>query len=208
MTDKLVNEIEKIALSGEDLIAIAKCLGHPRAKFMLYDDLVKFKNVNELFGSDFDSIYILLQIRNQENNTTTVGHWVCFIYHRDREEYYWFDPYGLKIAQEMSITHEPGFILDLIKDIRVDENTVRHQKFSSDINTCGRHCVVRSVFNHLDNTEYNKLVIRPIVPIPIREADSLVALMTGLASDSDKPLIEFFNKKGEKRISNQKNSNN
>ena len=193
MTNKLVNKLEEIPLSGDDLLKIAECLGTKRIKHMLYDDLQKFKNVDQLFGNDIDSIYILLQIKNQEG-VGSIGHWVCFIFHRDKNEYYWFDPYGLRISEELSITHEPAFIVDLTKGIVVEENIIQHQKFSGDIATCGRHCVLRSVFYHLNNDEYNKLVISPMVPKPIREADMLVALMTGLASESDKALIQFFNK--------------
>ena len=195
MFDKLVNKIEEIPLSGDDLIAIAKCLGSVRSKFMLYDDLPKFKDVNELFGKDIDSIYLLLQIKNQETGLSSVGHWVCFIFHREKNEYYWFDPYGLRITEDLSLTHEPDHIIKLVRGIKVEENTKQYQKFSSDINTCGRHCVVRSVFYHLNNKEYDKLLISPMVPLPIKEADSLVALLTGLASKSDEVLITFFNKK-------------
>ena len=66
MTDKLVAKIESIALSGNDLLDIAKCLNVSRVKHMLYDDLAKFQDVDELFGNDIDAIYILLQIKNQE----------------------------------------------------------------------------------------------------------------------------------------------
>lgn len=194
MTDKLVTRIEEIALTGDDLVSIANCVNTTRVKWMLYDDLVKFRSVEELFGKDFDSIYILLRIKNQEN-VGTVGHWVVFIFNRKDNAYYWYDPYGLKIPEELAITHEPDFIVRLIKGIVLDQNVKRHQTFSSDINTCGRHCVVRSIFNHLNNDEYNEKVIRPMVPVPVRTADALVALMTGLAPESDRPLIAFFNKK-------------
>jgi len=195
MTDKLVNNIEEIPLSGDDLLAIAKCLNVTRVKWMLYDDLEKFKSVDELFGNEYDSVYILLQVKDPDTGTASVGHWVCFMYHRDFEEYYYFDPYGLTITEDLSLTHEPDFILQITKGVNVQENNIRHQVMRSDINTCGRHCVVRSVFFHLNNDLYNKLVIQPIVPIPIKTADVLVALFTGLASESDAHLIQFYNKK-------------
>ena len=110
MTDKLINKIEELPLSGDDLLSIAHCLNVKRVQHMLYDDLVKFNTVEELFGYSIDAIYILLQIKNQETGLSSVGHWVCFINHRDRNEYYWFDPYGLQIAQELSLTHEPATI--------------------------------------------------------------------------------------------------
>ena len=197
MSDRLTTEIEKIPLSGDDLIDIAKCIGTSRVKWMLYDDLKDIKNVQQLFGENIDAIYILLLIKNQEDNVSSVGHWVTFLFHRERREYYWYDPYGLRIAKELDITQEPDFIIKITKGINIHENIIQHQKFSSEINTCGRHCVLRSVFYHLNNKEYNSQLINPMVPIPIREADSLVALMTGLASKSDRTLINFFNKKSK-----------
>lgn len=192
--DNLVLKIEDLPLSGDDLIDIANCLGADRVKWMLYDDLDKIENVDQLFGQDFDSVYLLLQIRDPSKNST-VGHWVCFIYHRERNEYYWHDPYGLKIIQDLSFTHEPDHIIKLTKNLSIEENTHRHQEFRDTISTCGRHCCLRSVFYHLDPEEYHNLVIKPVVPSMIKKADHLVALITGLSSQTDRPLITFFNKK-------------
>ncbi len=194
--DSLVEKIEQLPLSGDDLLSIAECLGVKKdtIKWMLYDNLENIKDVDELFGDKLIAIYILLQIKNPEKQTS-VGHWVLFINHKEKGEYYWHDPYGLRITQDLSLTHEPDFIIKLTKGLVVQENIHRHQKFRDDINTCGRHTVVRSVFYHLNPEEYNNLVIKPMVPHPIKESDDLVALITGLASSSDRPLIEFFNKK-------------
>lgn len=202
MSDDLIHRIEEIPLSGDDLLEIAACLGTVRSKYMLYGELVNFRSLAELFGDDpssnagvktpVDSIYILLQIKNQEG-VGSVGHWVCFIFNRDKHEYYWFDPYGLQITEELSITHEPDTILRLTSGVTVDQNDVRHQAFSHEVNTCGRHAVLRSVFFHLNNTEYDKKVMRPI-RLMTKSGDTIVALMTGLASKSDAVLIKHFNK--------------
>lgn len=194
MTDKLISNIEEIPLSGDDLLAIARCLNTKRVKWILYDDLVKFQSLNELFGSEYDSVYILLQIKS-DSGVSNVGHWVCLIFHREVDEYYYFDPYGLSIVEDLALSHESDVLLKLTKGVNITENKRQFQAQRAEINTCGRHCCVRSVFYHLDNEEYYKLVIKPIVPIPIRESDSLVSLFTALAASSDTHLIEFYNKK-------------
>lgn len=203
MTDKLVDKIEQIPLSGDDLINIAHCLNMKRSSWILYNDLKKFKDVKDLFGDNYEAIYVLLQIKSNDPTKSKVGHWVCFIYHREKNEYYWYDSYAIDIGQELDLTHEEDTIIQLTKNINLGAlNTNRHQLFRDDVNTCGRHCCLRSVFWHLNNDEYNKFVISPMVPRPLKTADNLVALLTGLASGSDKILIEFFNKK-EQNLSNK-----
>ena len=209
MTDKLVSKIEELPLSGDDLIAIAKCLNMKRSKWMLYDDLAKFASADEIFGDEYDAIYILYQIKSEDPTQSSVGHWVCWINHRDKDEYYWYDSYAIPIAKELEITHEPDTILQLTKNLNMgSENTNRHQIFRDETNTCGRHCCLRSVFYHLNNDEYDKLVIRPMIPHHIQTADVLVALMTGLASETDEHLIAFFNKKESNRGKTSLNRSN
>jgi hypothetical protein len=205
MTDKLVSRIEEIPLSGDDLIKIARCLSMNRSIWMLYDDLAKFSQPDEIFKDKYEAIYVLLQIKSEDPTKSAVGHWVCFIFHREKNEYYWYDSYGIPIAKELSLTHEPDTILKLTKNVNLGmENKHRHQMFRDDVNTCGRHCVLRSVFWHLDNDEYNRFVISPMVPRPIHTADNLVALLTGLAAESDRILIQFFNKKEDTSKHNTK----
>ncbi len=199
MSDKLVNKIEEIPLSGDDLIKIARCLNMKRSSWMLYDDLSKHRSVEEIFTDKYEAMYILMLIRSEDPTASTVGHWVCFIFHRERNEYYWYDSYAIDIGQELALTHEPDTIIQLTKGINLGAiNQKRHQVFRDDVNTCGRHACLRSVFWHLNNDEYDKLVISPMVPRPIKTAEDLVALFTGLASDSDEHLIAFFNRKEKK----------
>ncbi len=204
MTDKLVEQIEEIPLSGDDLISISRCLNMKRSTWMLYDDLSKHESVDDIFSDKYEAIYVLMMIRTQDPTQSQVGHWVCFIYHRDKDEYYWYDSYAIDIAEELALTHEPNTIIKLTKNINLMAlNQHKHQIFRDDVNTCGRHVVLRSVFWHLDNNQYHKLVISPMVPRPIQSADKLVALMTGLTSESDIHLIKYYNKKEDTSLTNK-----
>lgn len=197
MTDNLISRLEEIPQSGDDLVQMAKCLGAQRVKYILYDDLKKYNNLKELFGGSL-SIYILLQIKNLETgDVESVGHWVCFIHHEDRGVYYYYDPYGLSIEQELAITHEEGLIRKFTSQARVEVNSFQHQEFSDEVNVCGRWCVLRSIFYHLNNLLFDELVVRSIKHI--LKPDELVALVTGLISTSDAPLVKFYNKQEDEK---------
>lgn len=192
--NNLISRIESLPMSGSDAIEMAKAFKIDNiSKWMLYDDMVKFKNINEMFGEK-RIIYILLQIKN-ESGTSDVGHWVALIWHKQATRYYYFDPYGLTINKDLSLTHEPDTILKLLKGLDVDVNNIRHQMFKSDVNTCLRHCVIRSIFWHLNNKEYDKFIVRPSIQLGVRNSDILVSLLSGLLSNTDDVLIQFFNKK-------------
>lgn len=196
MTDLLVDKIEELPLSGDDLINMAKSMGFYNVRWILYKDLEKYDNVDQLFEDKYHAVYVLLLIRSDKIGEQSIGHWVCFIYHRERDEYFWYDSYAIPITKELSITQEKDTIVRLTKNINLgSENVHQHQLFRDDVNTCGRHCVLRSIFHHLDNEEYHHLVVNPLIPSRIKNADVLVALITGLVGKTDEPLKAFFNKK-------------
>ena len=201
MTDKLVSKIEELPLSGDDLVKISNSLGNSKVTWMLYDDLKKYQHPSQIFGNKYIAVFVLMQIRSDDPGKDSIGHWVCWIYHPDKDEYYWYDSYAIPISEELAITGEDRTILLLTKDIHLgDANIHKHQLFKNDVNTCGRHCALRSVFYHLDNERYHHLVIDPIVPLPVTTADILVSLITGLVSKTDQVLINFFNKKEDENI--------
>lgn len=189
--DNLVEKIEEMPLSGEDLIEIANDFDIKDVKWMLYDDLKNYKDARDLF-KDVHVIYILMQIHSDDGNG--VGHWVTLIYHEDRDIYYYFDPYGLSIAEDLRITHEENYIINIMSQIPYQENLIQHQKFRDETATCGRWCVFRSIFRHLDNNEFDHLVVRPALRY-VKDGDTLVGLVTGLINQTDRVLITFFNKK-------------
>lgn len=189
----LVSNIEELPLSGDDLLTIARSLNMTKSKFMIYEDLHNIESLDQVFEDKYVACYLLLQIRG--DNAPVVGHWVCLIFHRDRNQYYYYDPYGLSIKEDLSLTHEHSHIENLLKGKNIIVNTHRHQLMKDDVNTCGRHAVLRSVFWHLKGDEYHKHVIEPCIKNhQVNNPDTLVALITGLISRTDEPLIAFFNK--------------
>lgn len=189
--DDLVDDLTKIPLSGEDLIDIVSSLGKNRdeMKWTTYQDLHKFKSLAELFET-IDTMFILIT-PPMEN----IGHWVCLGF--NGEGIYYYDPYGLSIQEDIKITRSDDVLLQLLMGRDVDVNTFKHQKFGTnkgdEINTCGRHIATRSFFGYLSNKDYNDRVIAPLINRKeVKNADTVVNLLTAFLSNSDKVVETFF----------------
>lgn len=186
----IVAEIETIPLDGVDLESMSQSLGNSATKSIMYDQLD-----DETLSSLFDgvnAVYILYEIINKDGKTdkSTVGHWVCLLKNGDKLCYY--DPYGLSISQDLHITGEPDHFTRLFKGVKVGVNSVRHQKFRDELNTCGRHCVSRSLFWRLSNEDYDKRVIKPILSgRQVKDPDVFVTLLTAFLDKSDRVLSMF-----------------
>ena len=167
----LVSSLEKIPLDGDDLESMATCLGVD-AKSLLYSDL-KGKTLSSLFTHD--NIYVLYDIRS---DPSVVGHWVCLMKRGD--DLYYYDPYGMSISQDLEVTNEPDYF-SLFKGVDINVNPHRHQEFKEEVNTCGRHCVSRSMWG--TNQEYNKLVTSIS---EVKNVDTYVSILTAFLDESDR----------------------
>lgn len=189
--DDLVDDLTKIALSGEDLIDIVSSLGKPKSemRWITYDDLHKVGSLANLF-EEVDTVFILITPPME-----AVGHWVTLGF--NQEGIYYYDPYGLTIQEDIKITRSDDILLQLLRGRDVDVNTFKHQKFGSNkgdpINTCGRHDAVRAFFGYLSNKDYNNRVIAPLIDRrEVKDADTVVNLLTAFLSGSDKVVSTFF----------------
>jgi hypothetical protein len=122
---------------------------------ILYDSLKNVRNVAELFGTK-NCLIILLQI--QTPNAPAVGHWIALLRYPNEIEH--FDPYGFKIDQELSITHEQPWLSQILKtsNVSVRESTHKFQKLRAHVNTCGRWCVVRVRQKGLKNRDFTRFI--------------------------------------------------
>ena len=118
----------------------------PNANIMKYSELKKFNSIDDILPNDKDYAFLLYE------DSPNKGHWVCIS--RNNGEYEFFDSYGgapdspLKwndkqtnnmLGQGMKTLSN---LFDKTKD-NVIYNPVKYQEESSDVNTCGRHCVFR-----------------------------------------------------------------
>lgn len=124
---------------------IRQILGNPR--IMKYSELKNYNKIEDILtNSIFD--YIILLIEAQMNS----GHWVCIV--RKYNKVFYFDSYALYPAfpinwNSQQTNNELGqhktYLLDLFNnsDLDIEYNKIVYQnEMSSNVNTCGRHCIV------------------------------------------------------------------
>lgn len=191
--DDLVTRLEAIPLSGEDLVTMATKMGNPHTKFYLYRQLASIKSVDQLM-SGVNSAFILFDVV-ADGQQEPIGHWNVVI--RNDHGVSVYDPYGLSLSQDLVLTGEPPYLeMILGSGPPIEDSKFKHQKFKDELNTCGRHTAVRSVFWFMTNAQYNDFVIVPLARDRIvKDPDAFVSLMTAFLDPSDRVVVEFFVKR-------------
>ena len=196
--DDLINQLEIIPLSGDDLLDMVAKMGNKKTTWIEYDSLSSIRSINELFGVDpmtgnktLNSVFVLLQIHN-DSAKPVVGHWIVLTLD-DHNRLSYYDPYALTIEQDIKVTGESNLLPRLLKGIQVDVNRFQHQKFKDAVQTCGRHTAIRAFFHFMSNQEYNDQVIMPLLrKKEVKDADTFANLMTAFLSKSDLVVKMFF----------------
>ena len=151
------DEIREYPLSDGDLHKIL-----PGLKIMTYPELNDMNSIEEAFDSQGRCMILYL---TEDEHT---GHWVCMIKKARTIEY--FDPYGkyrpdeegkwLSKEKRLELGEDFPTLTHLLRDSRykVLVNPYHFQKDSSNISTCGRHCITRLYRKDLSLPQYKKLV--------------------------------------------------
>jgi hypothetical protein len=139
---------------------IKKILGSD-TQIITYPMLKGFKNIDQCFDRKGRCILLFL------TTSPTEGHWVCMLRRPNSIEY--FDPYG-ESPEEMK-EQLPQSLLSQLDESRpylsnlmrasglpVYYNTHSFQKDRANINTCGRHCVVRCLYAPYSVERYLKTI--------------------------------------------------
>jgi len=140
-----LGRIKSYPLSDTD---IRKILGQD-IKIITYPDLGDMSSIDEAFDGKGRCIMLYLT----ENDTT--GHWVCMLHKGNTIEF--FDPYGEAPEKALETVPEENrealgedepLLTRLLKASgkKVYYNTYPFQKDKADVNTCGRHSVVRCLY--------------------------------------------------------------
>lgn len=145
------------ALSDAD---IRQILGND-IKIYTYDQLAGMKDYRQLFDARGRGILLY------QTTSPMEGHWVCLLNKPDHIEF--FDPYGNKpdnigeymtepVREELGINKK--LLIPLLKKSGkpVIYNTHAFQKSRNDVATCGRHSIVRCLYNTKSLDEYKKIV--------------------------------------------------
>lgn len=131
-----------------------------KTKVLTYKVLHKINNIDELLEPYKNFVLLYMSKPNS-------GHWCCVLKHKDRIEF--FDPYGgknipdneldniddnVKIITNQNYPYLSQLLYDSNK--KIEFNNYNFQQYKKDINTCGRHCIVRIMFKHLLLDDYYK----------------------------------------------------
>lgn len=157
--DNIIKDAERFDLSGADIhrITDGKC------NIIQYSDLERVNNLEEIL-SPHGAVMILYTTKKN------FGHWVCLFKINNNKLLEFFDPYGLKIDEELQITNDlhlrdhNGIITPHLSALvnsggyRVLSNTYQIQEFLEHTNTCGRHTGMRVRFRDTPLKKYIKLM--------------------------------------------------
>jgi hypothetical protein len=161
----LIDKVRKTPLS---LPAMKRM--NPKAKFFMYDDLQGLHPEDIL---ETGQAIILLDVKG---SNSPVGHWIALIDQGGHIEH--FDPYGLDIKQELSLTHAQPYLLQILSGIPYKTNPYQLQHLKEDANTCGRWVTCRLRLKEHTIQEFKKLIQEPHI-----DADITVSLMTYFLDD-------------------------
>ena len=123
-------------------------------KIVTYPELKEYSDIIELVSEEISACFIL--IKTKQNS----GHWTVVARYHDN--LYYMDSYGVKPDGELShisksLRYELGedhnYLTSLLEatDMNVTYNDFQFQSYHTDINTCGKWCLVfvKAVFEGL-----------------------------------------------------------
>jgi hypothetical protein len=155
--EKGMGKIKSYPLSDED---IRKILGDD-IKIITYPELGKMEDISQAF--DRKGRCILLYLTADDHS----GHWVCMLNKGGTIEY--FDPYGEAPEEALSsvpqsklqeLDEGSPYLTQLLRASgkKVSYNHYAFQKDKADVNTCGRHSVVRCLYAPYSVGKYKKVM--------------------------------------------------
>lgn len=114
-----------------------------------YEELRKYKNINDLFKND--SAIILYT-----NPTSRIGHWVCLVRRNNIISY--FDSYGKLPDDKRYLKGRYPYLSRLLLNSKyiLEYNEYNYQK--NGVSTCGHHCIVRVLFKYKPLKAYQKFM--------------------------------------------------
>lgn len=149
------------ALSDQEVIDLVK----GKARVVLYEKLRKYKSIDDLL-KPHGAVFILYQ---QDKN---YGHWVALFKRENNKgnvEIEFFDPYGefpddqlfwTEKDKREELHHDYPYLTELLykapRNYDLIYNEYPFQKMGKNVNTCGRHAVLRLQHRNKSLNEYVK----------------------------------------------------
>jgi len=156
----------------------------PKTNIFTYPQLKNIRHIDEILRHNDDGTgsAIMLYLTDSDKS----GHWISILKRNNEIEV--FDSYGKSLEELpkfMNGVMDHKQPISLLKNLisgagyKLVTNNKQIQKDSIDIQTCGRHAVMRQLFRGLDIKDYHKFLNM------IKKEDSISAddLVTGLTFD-------------------------
>lgn len=149
---------KEIGLSDEEVLRLVD----GRANLVLYEDISKYKTIDELLYP-YGACIILYVFQKKP---FTFGHWVLI--HKRGKELEYFDSYGKEIDYPLDevprnlkkqTNQDFAYLTNLIVDspYRVQYNDHQFQNSNPKIKTCGRYVALRLLLKDLSLKKFEKL---------------------------------------------------
>lgn len=159
MSKRFIKELEKISLSSNDMLNFID----GRANLVMYPDIKNYKNIDELLGPYGACIILYLT----KEDVGLYGHWCC-IFKQDKNTIHFFDPYGDPVDSALDYDMPDYFrlkyglyipLLSYLLYNAYDKYDIRYNEFpfqeeKRNVNSCGRHCLIRILLRDLDEYQY------------------------------------------------------
>lgn len=157
MSGGALERVKAYSLSDGD---IRRVLGDD-IKIFTYPQLKRLRNADDLFDDKGRCLILFL------TNSETEGHWCCLLNKKKGIEF--FDPYGdtpneikaeIPKSRRDALDMSSPYLMRLLKGSGrpVYYNTYPFQKESRDVNTCGRHCIVRLLYAPSSIETYKRII--------------------------------------------------
>ena len=138
-----LNELKEYALGDDD---IKKYL--PNSKIITYPQLSRYHSIDDLLPNNPDYVFILYE------DSVNKGHWTLLMKYNNTYEF--FCSYGSKIDEPLTwynaetrnrLGEDTPYLSNMLNAVsgKVIYNPVKFQRDSNDINSCGRHALVRAL---------------------------------------------------------------
>ena len=129
-------------------------------KPLIYSNIQRHKTIDSVFDSSLTNKLALLY-----ESRPGQGHWILLMRDKRKNTIYFFDSYGECRPDDLVDTmsknmYSQKYLVKLLlkSDYKVDYNNHKYQRYGASIQTCGRHCIVRSRYPQLDTDQYYEMM--------------------------------------------------
>ncbi len=160
--NNIIKNLESISLSN---VNVSDLLDH-KVNIILYPDLQNYQSIDEMLDP-YNCCIVLYHPPH--------GHWCALIRTTDSSIEF-FNPYGG--LPDEGLKNTPYLKQLMYKSpYELNYNEFQFQKKGYNINTCGRHCIIRVFYRLLDIYQYKNLLDH-LCKMTNTDYDGLVTLLT------------------------------